>query len=617
MAKVTQHSIEELKMRVSILDEIGRHVTLQKAGRSYKGLSPFTQEKTPSFFVDPQKGAFYCFSSNTGGDVIRFVELVEHLPFGEAVEALAQRYNVALEYENGGGPNKEDRSVRRQLLEIHEMAADFFHRMLMADGELSGKVREYWTEKRKFSMDVAAEFKIGFDPPGGEDLLKFLLTKGFSPQILMESGIFFGPEGYVDVKRMKSRFRGRLMIPIREPSQGQVIAFTARELFCTPGADTMKLGKYVNSPGTPLFHKSNVLFNLDRAQKSVRDDKGGFMMVEGQLDAIRSFTSGFTTTIAPQGTSVTDEQMHIMKRYSDHLRVVLDGDGAGQRAALRALPMAFTAGLEPMFVILPPKKDPDSLILEGGAEAMKALIDAALPPMRFFARALSAPEYDGPHGRAEAMKKADEVLSSVDSEVARMEYLKELCAILHVDFEAASADLYRYTLRQKRPQAAQSENVPAKAESPVQLTTLESDIWYIILGDGQYAKPLSGVVDDRWIDDGTVGGRLLGRLLWEIREGGCESVKDFISSLEDDAERNFVYALEIKSGQAQPENPLQDLNNLLDRLFIRYRKRRIEEINASLFNCGKDREATRGLLEERMQLMNSIKQLPCLPPLTR
>ncbi|MFA5258025.1 MAG: CHC2 zinc finger domain-containing protein, partial [Opitutales bacterium] len=142
MARVSQHSIDELRMRVNIVEEVERHVRLQKAGRSYKGLSPFTNEKTPSFTVNPEKGVFYCFSSTQGGDVIRFVEMVEHLPFGEAVEVLAQRYNVALEYENGGGPDKGERSRRAALLEIHEQARAYFHDCFLAADPLAAQVRE-------------------------------------------------------------------------------------------------------------------------------------------------------------------------------------------------------------------------------------------------------------------------------------------------------------------------------------------------------------------------------------------------------------------------------------------------------------------------------------------
>jgi DNA primase len=614
MGRISQHSIEELKMRVNIVDEVERHVKLQKAGKSYKGLSPFTSEKTPSFYVNPEKGAFYCFSSTQGGDVIRFIELVEHLPFYEAIETLAQRHNIVLEYEDGGGPGREERSLRRELLEIHEAAADFFHRSFLASDDLAGKVRAYWLEKRRFSMEVAEQFKIGFDIPTGDALLKYLLGKGFSPKALMESGIFTGPEGVADVRHMRSRFRGRMMIPIREPSQGQVVAFTARELFCTPGADTMKLGKYVNSPGTPLFQKSHILFNLDRAQKPVRENKGGFMMVEGQLDSIRSFTNGFTSTVAPQGTSVTDEQMHIMKRYSDHLRVVLDGDGAGQRAALRSLPMALAAGLEPTFVVLPPGKDPDSLILEGGPEALQKLVDAEMLPMEFLAKYLrKMPEFSGPRGLAEAMKKVTEILAIIDNEVARSGYLAEICKGLGVDYSAAFADLSRFRLRAGRsaviPEAGKTVDDSSKVEK---LSSIEADIWLCLFKKEKYAVILSRIIDDRWIDVGPIEGRLLGRFLWDLKDGNCDSIASFASSLTEESERNCICAMQVQSDSRSDDDVGRCLDEMLMSLFIRFRKKRLEEIDNQIATSGASGPELNVLMEERMQLLRTVKQQPCL-----
>ncbi len=602
-------------MRVNIVEEVERHVRLQKAGRSYKGLSPFTTEKSPSFFVNPDKGAFYCFSTAQGGDVIRFVEMVEHLPFFEAVEVLAQRHNVTLEYESGGGPSREERSRRAALLEMHEQARAYYHQCFMANDQLAEKVREYWTQKRRFSLEVAKEFSIGFDPPGSDALMKKLLGAGHSPELLLESGLFTTPDESPDLSRMRSRFRGRLTIPIREASQGQVIAFTARELFCTPGADSFKLAKYVNSPGTPLFHKSRVLFNLERAQKSVRDDPGGFIMVEGQLDAIRCFTSGFASVVAPQGTSITEEQLLMLKRYSDRARILLDGDAAGQRAALRVLPMCFAAGLEPSFVELPAGQDPDSLLAgEGGADALRAALASAMPPMQFAARALLAdPENEGPRGRAQAMKKAGEILASVESEVARQAYLVQLCDLMKVDYQAARADLQRMMIRSRSsaPEAP-AESAAVKENVPSRLTSLESDLWCLVFQDEKLACGLYGVVDEKWMDSATVEGRLLCRLFWELREGLVDSVAEFVTRTEDRDELNFLYSLQIRSADTRSEDVLRDAENIIRQLYVRHRKQRLEAIDRIIETGSPDRASLESLLRERVLLVKGKKELPAL-----
>jgi DNA primase len=463
-------------------------------------------------------------------------------------------------------------------------------------------------------MDVAKDFSIGFDPPASDALLKKLLGAGFEADALLESGLFTAPEGNPDPRRMRSRFRGRLIIPIREPSQGQVIAFTARELFCTPGADTIKLAKYVNSPGTPLFHKSRVLFNLERAQKPVRDEPGGFLIVEGQLDAIRCWTSGFKTVIAPQGTSITEEQLHILKRYSDRVRVVLDGDGAGQRAALRVLPMTFAAGLEPQFVMLPAGQDPDSMLAAQGPESLAAAIAAELKPMQFVAHTfLDDPEFSGPRGLAEAMKKANEILSSVESEVARVEYLRELCRLMRVDFEAAQADLARFILRGSRSAQARSETeIVAKEKAAERLTTLETDLWYLILRNEELAFRLSEIVDDKWIDASFVEGRLLGRLLWDLKDGVVDSVASFVSCMEEQEERNCIYAMQVKNASVEIEDPIRDAENIIRRLYIRHREHRLQDIEQRMASGITDAAELRHLLEERIQLLQTKKKLPSL-----
>jgi DNA primase len=616
MGRVTQQSIDEVRSRADIVAEVERHVRLTKAGRSYKGLSPFTSEKTASFYVDPAKGAYYCFSSNQGGDVIRFVMAVEHLTFGEALEVLASRYNIDLTYENGAGPGREERSARMELLDIHEAAADYFHHAFLAENDLAAKVRAYWTDERHFTLEVAKDFRIGFEPPGDSALLQMLLKKGHAPAILLESGIFTAREGSTNPGTFRSRFRGRLIVPIREASQGQVIAFTARKLFCTPGADTLDLSKYVNSPGTPLFHKSHVLFNLDRAQKAVRSDPAGFMMVEGQLDTIRCYTSGFEATVAGQGTSITDEQLHILKRHSDLLRVLLDGDAAGQKAALRLMPMAFAAGLEPRFAVLPAGRDPDSLIASDGPEALRAVLEAALSPMQFLARTLKGtPEYQGAHGLSAAMRKATEILSSLESEVARAEYLRELAAIMGFDFQAALADMTRFSLRgahataraeAPRPAASMENNAFGRLKTP------ESEIWYLLLRHGELALPLASAAEDHWIDASTLEGRLLGRLFWEFRDGETLSVSDFVSAVKEDDERNFLYSLTMASREMEDETPSQDADNLLERLFISFRKRRILEIDSKVASLPTGSDLLEPLLREKVSLSRTFKQLPCL-----
>ncbi|MFP4283349.1 MAG: DNA primase, partial [Opitutales bacterium] len=270
MPLISRQSIESLKLHVNIHDVVAREVDLKRQGRNYVGLSPFQNEKTPSFFVLPERGIFKDFSSGLAGDIFKFVEETEKVSFVEAAELIAERFNFKLEYENGAGPRPEERSLKRQLLELHEYATEFYHEAFFADHPDAAACRAYWTETRGFPLELAKEFKIGFAPVATRKLNERLLKKGFSEKTLRECGLFYANDYDPDPLRFRPRFRGRLMIPIRD-RQAQVIAFTARQLEITPEDDPACEAKYINSPGTPLFQKSHLVFNLERAREAIRE----------------------------------------------------------------------------------------------------------------------------------------------------------------------------------------------------------------------------------------------------------------------------------------------------------------------------------------------------------
>ena len=380
--------VRDLKLRVNIADVISRVVSLRKAGPRFKGLCPFHNEKTPSFHVDPEKGFYKCFGCGKAGDAITFVRETEQLTFTEAVEALGQRFGIVIEYEDGGGPTREDRSLRQEIFDLHEQAADFFHETFKAAGPAGDFMRAYWTGQRRFPLELADEFKIGAAAPEDSGLAARLWKKKYSEDALRQCGLFFVREGAaLTPGALRPRFRGRLMIPIRE-LQGRVVAFTARQTSLTPADDPAHEAKYVNSPETPIFVKGNLLFNLDRARAHVGDAQP-FVMVEGQLDAIRCWHVGLKSAIAPQGTSITDGQLALLRRYHPKVECFFDSDSAGQKAALRLLPMVIRAGIEVRF--LAPagaeKVDPDLMFLERGLAAYAEMKPGALSAMAFACRA--------------------------------------------------------------------------------------------------------------------------------------------------------------------------------------------------------------------------------------
>lgn len=609
---ISRQSIEELKLRINIYDVISPVVSLKRSGRNFVGLSPFNQEKTPSFYVLPDKGIYKCFSSGNAGDIFKFVEETEKLTFVEAVEALAERFSIPLQYEGGSGPRPEERSLRRQLLELHEYATDFFHRTFLGELPEAATARDYWLEKRGFPLELAKDFKIGFAPVKGFELNRFLLDKGFPVEALRQCGLFYARDYEPDPSRFRARFRGRLMVPIRD-HQGQVVAFTARQLSVTPDDDPTREAKYVNSPETPLFHKSNLVFNLERARTGV-EEEGAFHLVEGQLDAIRCWHSGIRSAVAPQGTSVTVEQMRLLRRYTDRLNVVLDGDRAGQKAALRVLPLALSSGLEVTFTHLPEGEDPDSYLVAHGPAAFRDLLEEATHAMRFAADAL-LPENPSPRDRSNALQGLFQILAECDSEVARQAYLEDAAPLFEVSLGAAQRDFRAFLARTRRTQPTSPTDASGSPEAPApkgKLTTAESDLLLIVLHHGELATPIAQVLEASWIDYSIAEGRILGRLIAEISEGLADIVEDpeFLRDTPDDRNTLFSYLAD----ERRFDEPRAVANAGLATLYLRFLRQRLASLDEEIANSGEDNDRLLRLLSDRKTLKKAqlSRQLPHL-----
>ncbi|MBR4596859.1 MAG: DNA primase, partial [Opitutales bacterium] len=351
MPRIKDSSIEEIRNRVNILDLVSSYVSLKRSGAAFKGLSPFTSEKTPSFFVYPDKGFYYCFSTSQGGDLFKFVQVKEGLNFPEAVEFIANRFGIVLEYDQSrGGASKAGQSLRKQIFDLHEDAADWFLKEFKSDSPFGKEARRYWHEERKFAEGTEDELRIGVSPIDWTEF-KRAIEKKYSYEAIVNSGLFFPPKNPASVMNLMPRFRGRLMISLCDV-QGRVIAFTARKTPLTPTDIDYEEGKYVNSPETPIFKKQNMLFNFHRARKAA-NEAGFFIIVEGQIDALRMYVSGFQNTVAGQGTALGESQFSLIKRHVRKAVLMLDGDLAGQKAARRVLPILLKCDVEPRVCVLP------------------------------------------------------------------------------------------------------------------------------------------------------------------------------------------------------------------------------------------------------------------------
>lgn len=609
MPRIHRDFVADLKARVNLHDVVAPYVTLKRAGSDFKGLSPFNAEKTPSFVVHPDQGFFKCFSSGESGDAISFIQKVENLDFMEAIEHLANRFHVPIRYEEGsGGEAPQARSKKKTLLEIQETAATWFRERFLAQDEDGAYVRNYWTEVRGFSLEIADTFGIGYAPADAADLPKFLQTKGFDEAELDDCGLFFERR---NSKRFFPRFRGRLMIPIRD-NQSRTIGFTARQLPVTPEDDPAREAKYVNSPETPLFHKGRILFNLDKARANVRNGER-FLLVEGQLDAIRCWEQGAHTVVAPQGTAFTEDQANLLKRYGPGgVDCLLDGDEAGLKAALRILPLFLQAGLDARFLRLAPGSDPDDLLRERGLAALEELTADASGPIEFATSSL----LDGipnptPVQRNAVLKEIFELISVTDSLVTKDAYLSHAARLLRIN-EASAQHEFRLHLRSQTRRSATNapeNNLPPNGAG--RLTTAEGDLLSFALHYEEIAGALAGVVEPDWLDLSTPNGSILSKILAEIREDTWEGQATLDLLTDSDEERNAAYAALAEA--PSHDDPGAVAESCLQAVFLRHLKRREESVNERFVNLPPDSgdELTR-LHEQLLSLRNLRKDPPTL-----
>jgi len=608
-------SLRDLKLRVNIHDVVARTVALKKAGGSrFKGLCPFHAEKTPSFHVSTDKGFYKCFGCGKAGDILSFVMETEGLQFTEAAETLAKRFGVELEFEEGsGGPSREERSLRQEIFDLHDAAADYYRQAFLAPNAHGAWIRDYWVKNRKFTLELAEEFKIGFAPVEDRALAEALIKRRFSDESLRQCGLFFVRDNApVTSATMRPRFRGRLMIPIRD-HQGRVVAFTARQLELTPQDDPAREAKYVNSPETPIFTKSNLLFNLDRARTAVGDGKP-FVLVEGQLDALRCWSVGLKTAVAPQGTSITDGQLLLMRRYHPQVECFFDSDSAGQKAALRFLPLALKAGIEARFLVLAgaAKLDPDLLFLERGLAAYDEVRRGALGAMEFAVRSL-LPDVGaaGAEQKSRTAQALFEIVAQADSDVARAGFLTELAALLRLPSAALERDFAVHLRRQAggaRPPAAAAP-APVSADAHTQGT--EEHLLYLCLHDEPTLHALATQLPHEWIDTTTLAGQLLDRLLAEVQHNGWPGREALDQLLETQEEKALAAHLLFET--PGDEDLAKFANEGLRALQRRHHEPRLRQIELEIASQGTNGDAHLfSLLKQRADILRQLQNPPRL-----
>ncbi len=406
--------LDEIRSRLSVSQVVGRKVALKKAGREYRGLSPFKAEKSPSFFVNDQKGFYHCFASGEHGDIFTFLMKTEGLEFPEAVERLAAEAGVPLPKPVERNVEQEDQ--RDRLYRLLEASAAFFENSLRAG---PGAEARRYLERRGLAPETIESFRLGFAPNSRTALGSHLKAKGFSAADMAIAGMLIAGD---DIPEPYDRFRNRVMFPILD-LKGRVIAFGGRAL------DKDAPAKYLNSPETPLFHKGHILFNASRA-RTAGHDKNRIIVVEGYMDVVALCEAGFHETVAPLGTALTEDQLKLLWRFAPEPVLCFDGDAAGRKAADRAVEVALPwvkAGFSVTFAFLPNGLDPDDLVRQQGATAMTDVLAKTSPLIDvLWERELKAQPSGTPEQRAALEARLNALTASIQDATVRNYYAREL-----------------------------------------------------------------------------------------------------------------------------------------------------------------------------------------------
>ncbi len=430
--RLTDEFVERVRSESDIVSVVSGYVPMKKKGNRYWGCCPFHQENTPSFSVVPDQGFFYCFGCHAGGNVFKFVSMMEGISYYEAIKLQAERLNIPLPQRE-----KTEQEIAREqriadLQKIHEMARSFFHNCLTKTGY--GVPAQKYFASRRITPEIIEEFQLGYAPAAWDKLSAAFQKRGIKPELLLESGL-------AAERRQSSgiydRFRNRVMIPIAD-ERGHVVGFGGRVL-----DDSQP--KYLNSPETVLFNKRRLLFGLDRAHRAIKQ-AGHAIVVEGYMDAISVFGAGIHNVVASLGTAFTLEQCKKLLRYAPEIYFCYDSDAAGQNATVRAMSIVKETGAVVKVITIPDGKDPDEFLRHHSADEFRALVRAALPIVEYHIQCvLKSVDYTNLEGKVNALNTMLPVVGGIRNAVELNGYIARIAQVLGIDEGVVRSELQRFS----------------------------------------------------------------------------------------------------------------------------------------------------------------------------
>ncbi len=411
--RISEDKIQEIRERIDIVELVSSYLPLKRSGANHLGLCPFHSEKTPSFNVNAPRQIFHCFGCGVGGDVFSFIMRMEGLSFPEAIRRLAERAGIEIEEEQLTPAEEQQRHERDRLLRVSEVAAAFYHQLLLEDPQ--GAEGRRYLRQRGYEGETVRAFGLGYAPDSWQALADHLAGKGFEPKWARDilGLVREGQKGRGDY----DLFRKRLLFPIQD-SRGRVVAFGGRVL-------DDSLPKYINSPESPIYHKGRILYGLYQAKEAMRRSETG-IVVEGYFDQLALYRAGFQNAVATCGTALTSEHARLLKRYCKKLLLFFDQDKAGRKATFRAMEVLLAEGLAAAVVELSADEDPDSYLASHAPEELKVYFDRARPVLQVYLEHCLALHGDSIEGKARAAEEVLVKLRLLPSELERDLYLKEL-----------------------------------------------------------------------------------------------------------------------------------------------------------------------------------------------
>jgi DNA primase len=501
-----QQFIDDLRLQADIVRVVQEYVPLKKAGMKFKGLCPFHSEKTPSFTVDQEKGFFHCFGCHAGGDVFKFVELQERVAFPDAVRLLAQKVGVALPEETAkDGGEHPDARLREELLKVHEAAAAYFRAQLAAP---AGARARQQLEARQLTTACIEQLGLGFAPPVRDGLKQHLLKQGFSESLLVTGGLVTRREG----GEVVDRFRNRLMVPICRDT-GSIVAFGGRQMEAEQGGP-----KYLNSPETPIYSKSRVLYGLHLTKGQIR--KSGFaVLVEGYFDFAQVFQTQAAPAVASCGTALTSQQAQLLRRFAPKIVLSFDADSAGQGAAARSCELLVTTGFDVNVLLLNKGEDPDLFIRTRGPAEYRDKLRSSRPYLEYLLdQAAAGLDFSRGDSRRQFLSRMLAVAAWIPDPAARDQFADRVAHKARITEEVVRAEI--------RKAAANRRTVVAAADtlSPDALKQAEKALVWALFHNTAEARDALSALDEEDL------AQLAGRDIFELARNLHEEPLDRLPS---------------------------------------------------------------------------------------